>query len=90
MENLEFCTLAYNTQHAFANGLIPITARTFKVTLLDDYNNAFVLFVYGTMKDISKRLNVPLGTLYDIFYKNNKSLKYRIVSIEVAYWRSRD
>ena len=80
--NLEFCTKAYNTRHAFEHGLVPIVSRIFKVEQF--VRPFFVRYYQGTMKELSVMMSIPLATLYDIFYKENQFKNtYDIMKIEV-------
>lgn len=89
LQNLEFCTLAYNTQHAFRNGLIPIYSKKYRITRF--VPPFFVSYYEGTMIELSNMLSIPKGTLYDIFYKSNMKNTYDILKIEVIEdRRSRD
>lgn len=75
INNLEFCSQRYNVQHAWNNKLIIRTEKLFNVLKTDNS------IISGTMKELSKILNIPKGTLYDLFYKQKGSSKYNIISI---------
>lgn len=69
--NLEFVSQQQNCRHAWNNGLSKRHEKIFEIM----YQNK----IYdGTMKDLSKTLNVPRATLYDLFYKNKASKIYPI------------
>ena len=76
ISNLEFCSQQYNVIHAWRTNLIKREEKIFKITKLDN------TVVSGTIKELSNNLNIPKGTLYDLFYKSKSSKKYSIKSIE--------
>jgi len=82
ISNLEYCTLKYNTQHAFRTGLIPIRAKRYRV--VQSYNILFYSVFEGTFRELSNMLSIPIGTLYDIFRKDEQYRNtYNIMKIEL-------
>lgn len=90
VSNLEFCTQAYNTHHAFVNGLVPIYSKKYRIERF--VPPFFISYHEGTMKELVNELKIPQGTLYDIFYKDNQIKNtYGILKIEIIEdRRSRD
>jgi hypothetical protein len=81
VSNLEYCTLKYNTQHAFRTGLIPIRAKRYR---LIQFRNLFYAIFEGTLKEISNMISIPFGTLYDILRKDEQYRNtYNIMKIEL-------
>lgn len=69
--NLEFVSQQQNCLHAWNNGLSKRHEKIFEIMYQDKIYD-------GTMKDLSKILNIPRATLYDLFYKNKNSKIYPI------------
>lgn len=81
VDNLEFCTQRYNTIHAYENGLINHTPpKIFRITFL--VKPFFETYLIGTMKDLANKTNIPLTTLYWLFYSKSYSVRYNIISID--------
>ena len=72
--NLIFSNQFRNMKRMFENGHSNRVERIFEVCMKNG-----VIYI-GTMKELSKKLNIPRGTLYDRFYtnKSGKKIKYII------------
>jgi hypothetical protein len=73
--NLEFTTNSENIKHAYRTGLAFRKEVVFEVVLHDG------TFAVGTMKELSKRLGIPRGTLYDNYYYAKNSRKIKSIAI---------
>lgn len=75
IENLEFCTVQENTIHAWKHGLITRDEDIFKIIWSEhDY-------IIGTIKELVESTGIPKGTLYDNYYKQTSSRKWKFKQI---------